>query len=197
MVKNKLFTLAATAMLVALVVMLALTGLGYIPMGLFTLTILTLPVAVASVTLGPTSGAILGLAFGLTSFYTCFTTDPLGMKLVDENVFLTAVMCIVPRVLCGLLPGLLYRWLGRFDKHEIWAPAVCCAATAVCNTVLFLSTMWLFFSHILISDSGVPSIWMLFVAFAGVNALVEIVTNFFLGGAISKALLTLRRRMHV
>ena len=197
MTTNKFFSLAATAMLIALVLVLTVTGLGYIPVGLFTLTVLTLPVAVGAVALGPTSGVILGLAFGLTSFYTCFTTDILGMKLVDESVVLTGIMCIVPRVLCGLLPALLFRLLRRWDKNDLWAPAVSCAATAICNTLFFLSTMWWFFSDVLLSEEGVPSIWMLFVLFAGINALVEIGVNFFAGGAISKVLLAFKKRMHV
>lgn len=198
MKKNSLFTMAATAMLLALVLVFTLTGLGLIPIGIFTLAVLlTLPVAVGAVSLGPISGAILGLAFGLASFSSCFSTDVLGMKFMAENPFLTAVMCIIPRVLCGLLPALLFQWLHKYDKQDKWSPYICCAATAVCNTVLFLGSMWIFFSDILISQEGIPSVWMLFVIFAGLNALLEIGVNFVFGGAISKILLAFRKRMHV
>ncbi len=196
------FNLVATAMLMALILVLMITGLGYIPIGLFTLTILTLPVAVGTVVLGPTQGLILGAVFGLTSFATCFSTDALGMLLLSINPVCMFIVCVVPRVLCGWLPGLLFCALQKRPHksakwHDTWTPAVCCAAVAVLNTLLFLGSMWLFFGEALTANYGIASVGALFVAFAGVNALVEIAANLLAGGAICRALLAFRRRQHI
>lgn len=197
MKKSATFNLAATAMLMALIIVLMLTGLGYIPIGLLTLTILSLPVAVGTVTLGPNTGLFLGTIFGLTSFFTCFGMDAFGNFLLNVNPIFTFITCVIPRALCGWLPGLLFRWLKRWDKQALWSPALCCALTAALNTLLFLSTMWLLFGSTLTEQYSIASIAMLFISFAGVNALVEIAANLIVGGAVSSALLAFRRRQHI
>ena len=37
---------------------------------------MTIPVVIGAMILGPAGGAVLGLVFGLTSFYQCFAGDP-------------------------------------------------------------------------------------------------------------------------
>ena len=59
------------ALMIAIIIIMSLTPLGYIRTPGLSITLLTVPVAVGAVLLGPTGGAICGLAFGLTSFYIC------------------------------------------------------------------------------------------------------------------------------
>ena len=191
------------AMLSALIILMTFTGIGYIPIGPLKLTFNVLPVAVGAVLLGPLYGAILGAVFGLSSFFTCFGMDALGVLFLGINPFLLFVMCVVPRILCGLLPALLFKTFPKTNAGEIFGSAICCMLTAVLNTVGFLSLMWIFFAQDLISNPkvlellggvSIDSIITLFVMFAGVNALIEAGICLLLGSAICKALMKMVKK---
>ena len=174
-----------TAVLAALQFVMVLTGIGYVPVGPLKLTFLTLPIAVG--------GALL-----------VFAPDAFGAILVGIDPVLTAVMCIVPRILCGLLPALVSRALQRCTKNGVLPYASACLLTPALNTLLFMSALWVFFadsfvnSPELVSFLGgqIESIGALFAAFAGVNAIVEAGVGLVLGTAICKVLSVLLRRMH-
>ena len=65
--RQKTVLLVETAMLAAIVVVMALTPLGYLRVGPLELTLIMVPVIISAVTCGPTVGAVLGSAFGKTS----------------------------------------------------------------------------------------------------------------------------------
>ena len=199
--KQKTFTLTVTGLLIALLIVMTFTGIGYIPIGPFKLTFMTLPVAVGAVVCGPYVGLVLGAVFGLTSFATALLgMDPLGTLLLSfgwKYALFLAVVCLVPRILCGWLPGLLHQKLKNVG--ETFSAAVCCTLVAVINTVLFLTAFWLFFSGDLQSGAlgaSLTSLWMLFALWAGLNALIEIGTNLVLGTAIVAALGPVVKRLH-
>lgn len=199
----KFFKPVFAAMLSALILLMTFTGIGYIPIGPLKLTFNMLPVAVGAVLLGPLYGAILGGVFGLSSFITCFGMDALGMVFLGINPFLLFVMCVLPRVLCGLIPALLFKLFPNTTAGEIIGAAICCMLTAVLNTIGFLSFMWIFFANDLANNpkvlellggAGIDSIITLFVLFAGVNALIEAGVNLILGSAICKPLFKMVRK---
>ena len=66
------------ALLVAVILLLAFTPLGYIRTLGLEITLIVVPVTVGAVTLGPAAGAVLGAAFGITSFIQCFGMSPFG-----------------------------------------------------------------------------------------------------------------------
>lgn len=187
-----------TAILAALIILMTFTPIGYIPIGPVKMTLITLPVAVGSIVLGERSGLILGGVFGLTSFYTCFGMDFVGMGLLSINPFLTFVMCVVPRLLCGYLPALIYKAISKSGtKRTMVAIPVAGASVAIINTVLFLCSMWLFFGNSLSEVVGVAidNIFALFALFAGTNGLIEIAVNIVVGTAICKPLITAKKRL--
>lgn len=75
MTKKKFSTkfLVEMALLVAIILIMAFTPLGYIKTAGIEITLIVVPVAVGAVTLGPAAGAILGGVFGLASF--CAASD--------------------------------------------------------------------------------------------------------------------------
>ncbi|MBR3289305.1 MAG: ECF transporter S component [Clostridia bacterium] len=190
---RKTFRMTVTALLMALQIVMTFTGIGYIPIGPLKLTLLTLPVAIGAVVCGPFTGLVLGATFGLTSFATALLgMDALGALLLSfgwKYALFLAIVCIVPRILCGWLPALLHeKWK---TKNETLSAAACCALVAIINTALFLGAFWLFFAGDLQSGAlgfTVSSLWVLFVTWAGVNALIEVGVNLVLGTAIVKAL---------
>ena len=87
------------ALMIAIIIIMSLTPLGYIRTPGLSITLLTVPVAVGAVLLGPTGGAICGLAFGLTSFYMALTGESaFSSMLLSISPIGTVVTCILPRV---------------------------------------------------------------------------------------------------
>ncbi len=181
------------AVLTAIIIFMTLTGLAYIPINpVLKLTLLTIPVAVGAVLLGIKGGIFLGAVFGLTSFFTCFSIDALGVILLSINPVTTFITCVVPRILCGLIPALLYKWI----KPKQVAVPVACVATALINTLLFLSFLWIFFANDFLTNTElvqlmggttINSFTALFMAFAGLNAVLEAVSSLVIGSAVCAA----------
>ncbi len=182
------------AILIAIVILLTLTPLGYLKIGPVEATLMGIPVSVAAMVLGPTGGAIIGLAFGLTSFFQCFGPSALGVFLLGVSPVLTAITCIVPRVLCGWLPGLLFRAMRPHDRTRTVSYFVTGLLTAVINTVLFVGCIVVFFWHndAFLSQMQAWSIttdtlWLFLVAFVGINGIAEAAICAVVGGAAGKA----------
>ena len=182
------------ALIVAIIIIMAFTPLGYIATPGLKLTLITVPVAVGAIILGPTGGLICGLAFGLTSFYTALTAPSAMMgAFLMINPFLVAVLCIVPRTLDGWLVGMIFKELKKGLKNNpvhYYIAGVCCP---VLNTVLFMTTLILFFYNCeyvvnLKETFGVSNPFAFVVAFVGVQALIEAAACGFISGFVTQQL---------
>ncbi len=193
----KLFKPVFAALLAALILLLTFT-VGSLRFGPITITLNCLPLAVGAVFLGPVYGAILGLVFGLSSFFASFTSASLTTLLVGVNPFLTFLMCVVPRVICGWVPGLIYKALPKDNEPKrIAGSALCCGLTTVLNTIGFLGLMWVFFRDAFVSNGDViakvgtkptGNVFVFIFALATINAVIEIAVNLVLGTAICRTL---------
>ena len=103
---EKIASFTAVSYTHLIIFVMAFTPLGYFQTMGLSITFLTVPVAVGAIILGPKGGAICGLAFGITSFMQCFGMGAFGTMLFSINPLGTAFVCIVPRLLEGLLCGL-------------------------------------------------------------------------------------------
>lgn len=177
-----------TAILAAILILMAFTPLGYLKVGTISITFLTLPVVIGAILIGPLCGAVLGCVFGITSFAQCFGMDVFGTTLMGINPFTTFIMCMVPRILMGLFVGLIYNELAKHDKTKIWSFAVASISGAVINTVLFVGALLLFFGkseYLLGFGENVPAILGVLITF---NAAIEAAAVMIVGTAITKAL---------
>lgn len=182
------------AILVAIMLIFAFTPLGYFKAGAVEITFMIIPVAIGAIVLGPAAGAILGGVFGITSFIQCFGMSPFGTFIFSLNPWICALMCIIPRVLCGYLSGLVFKALVKIDKTKIVSYFAASMSTAILNTVFFMLSIILFFwkNEAFISQMtgwGMPTdaVWPFLVAFVGVNGVIEAVVGFIIGGGIAKA----------
>ena len=190
--------LTELGLLTALVLIMAYTPLGYLktPWGV-EITLIVIPVAIGSILLGPAAGGFLGLVFGLTSFFQCFGTSPLGAMLLGLSPFGTFFCCVVNRVLVGILPGLLYRLLRRYDRTKVAGIAVCCFLTPVLNTLLYIVGNWLIFSQAWLdiaansygyTGAGGLGLLGFMLSLVAVNGLAEAAACLVLGTSVCKAL---------
>ena len=125
MTKSKFSTkyLVEMALLVAIILLMAFTPIGYIKTAGLEITLIVIPVAVGAVTLGPAAGAILGGVFGITSFIQCFGMSAFGTLLLGVNPVFTFLVCVPTRILDGWLTGLIYAGLKEENVAEVLAAA--------------------------------------------------------------------------
>lgn len=197
---TKLVNMITIAMLSGVIILFTFTGIGYIPIGPgFSVSILTLPVLVGAIFIGPVGGLFLGLIFGITSFLTCILgMDALGVILFGISPWRTAIMCIVPRIIMGFLVGLIFRLLQKIDKTKVVSYAVASLSAPILNTILFLSTFWLMFHNFKEATDGMGSdnLFIIIFVLCGVNALIEAIIGMLLGTTITKVLDKAIRRIH-
>ncbi len=110
------------SVLIAIMLLLELTGLGMIKTAGLEITIMLVPVIVGAIVMGPAAGALLGGVFGLISFWECFGKSSFGVVLLGINPIYTFLVCVPTRILAGWLCGLAFKGLNKLDKTN-WLPA--------------------------------------------------------------------------
>lgn len=181
------------AVLLAIMLILHVSGLGYLSIGAIELTIMPVPVMIGAILLGPIAGGFLGLAFGLTSLWQAFAGSPFGAALLEISIWRTAVLCLLPRLLMGLLCGLIFRLLQKVCKRGILPFAAAGLSAALLNTALFMAVLMLLFgrSDYLNSLRGGAAFFRFVVAFVGLNGLIEAIVCAILGVTCAKTTYTI------
>ena len=179
------------AILAAVLLLMAFTPLGYLRLGPFPITLLSIPVAIGAMLVGPGAGALLGLVFGLTSFAQCFGADPTGVILLEINPFYTFMVCVPTRMLMGYVAGAIFRGVHKVDRTKTVSYFVGGLSAAVLNTVFFMGTLVLCFWNSdyvqgLYQAQNSANILAFLVALVGINGLVEALACGGVGGVVSK-----------
>lgn len=188
-----------TALLTAIIFVMAFTPLGYFKTGGLSITLLPVPVIIGAIVMGPTTGAVLGLAFGITSLIQCFGLEPFGTALMGINPIGTILTCLVPRIIMGFLTGVIFAAFSRMDKKKLLSFIAISLLGALFNTVFFMSFLVLFFYKTdfiqkIVAGMGTSGVFSFALAFVGINGLIEAVACCVLAGAISKALCSVAER---
>ncbi|MCM1212420.1 MAG: ECF transporter S component [Blautia sp.] len=129
MKNEKTYELVLTALFTAIIIIMAFTPLGYIPLVVINATIIHIPVILGALFLGPKKGAFLGFTFGLTSFInntfnavtpSAFVFSPvLAASFVGvSGIFKSLYICFIPRILVGIVPYYVYLLIRRVLKSE-------------------------------------------------------------------------------
>lgn len=148
MKNEKTYELVLLALFTAIIVIMAFTPLGYIPLVVINATIIHIPVILGALFLGPKKGAFLGFVFGFTSFInntfkaataSAFVFSPvLAANVVGvSGIFKSLYICFVPRILVGIIPYFVYVLIRRLLRSENKAlkPAI----NAVVSVILFIA----------------------------------------------------------
>ena len=187
MKKSKTLKLAQLALLVAIVLVMAYTPLGYLRTLGLEISFLMIPVTIGAIVLGPLEGAILGLVFGLTSFATCFGSSTFGATLLAVNPVYTFIGCVVTRVLAGFVTGLIFKAIKKLKfSYEIAS-----LLGPVFNTLFFMGALVLFFYNTefiqnIAASLGAANPFTFVIAFVGLQGLVEAVACCVIAAIVSK-----------
>lgn len=192
-------TLVETSLLIAITLIMGLTPLGTIRTPFLSVSLVTVPVAIAGMMVGPVCSLICGAAFGITSFVnaligssgllsTLFTINPFG-------VFVTAV---VARMLMGLFCGLIFKGTHRIHRLHAASYYIGAVSAPVLNTVFFMGSLVLFFYHTdyiqgIARNFGAANPFTFILALVGVQGVIEAVAGLLIGGTIG---LVLSRALH-
>ena len=128
------------AMLSGICLFLGVTGLGFIPLPLFKLTILHLPVIIGAIIEGPIVGASIGFIFGIFSIYQNITA-PTPMS----PFFYNPIISILPRVLIGVISYYVYRILKRKLKNKKLSIGIAAICGSLTNKIGVLGSIYLIY----------------------------------------------------
>lgn len=156
-IENKTRNLVLAAVFMAIIIIMAFTPFGYIPLGFMNATIIHVPVIIGAIILGPKYGGFLGLVFGLTSLWkntympnaTSFVFSPFVKMGEYGGNFWSLVICLVPRILIGVVAfyvfkGILKVMNGKAGRRTI-ALILAGVAGALTNTLLVMNLIYLCF----------------------------------------------------
>lgn len=194
-IKNrKEFTekLVLSAIFTALVIVLQLLG-AFIRFGVFSVSLVLVPIILGAALCGTKSGAWLGFVFGVT---VLLSGDAAPFLAID--VLGTIITVLVKGTLCGAIAGFLYNILKK--KNEIIAAGVAAIAAPIVNTGIFLIGCSVFFMAT-IEQWGAAAgfknaIAYMFLGLAGGNFIFEITINIVLVPVIIKILSLVKKKFN-
>lgn len=146
--------MAQMALLTAIMIVMAFTPLGYIPLPFMNATTMHIPVILGACLLGPKVGAALGGVFGVTSVIKA-TIQPNITSFVFTPFYsfnpqfhgngLSLIVAIVPRILIGLIAGLAFQALTKAVKGRAASFAIAGFIGSMVNTVGVMGLIYLMF----------------------------------------------------
>ena len=177
---KKTKTMVGVGLFIAIVMVLQFLG-GGIKFGMFSISLVLVPIVVGSAVYGWQAGGILGFAFGVA---VLLSGDAAAFMAVD--VLGTVLVVLVKGTACGLISGLAYKLLEK--SNRILAVFVAAVICPVVNTGVFLLGCKLFFMDTISEWAAMfgfeNAAAYMFLGLAGVNFLIEIGVNLLLAPMI-------------
>ena len=199
----------------AIVVVLQMLG-GGIKFGIFSISLVLVPIVVGAAVYGWQAGAWLGFAFGVT---VLLSGDAASFMVIDPLA--TVLVVLVKGIACGLVAGLVYKPVlsllntqtkkrilllkthyglgeccerGVYDyisrNNRYFAVIVAAVVCPVINTGIFLLGCKLFFIETVAAWGAAAGFEntasYMFIGLAGTNFIVELGTNIFLAPVITR-----------
>lgn len=176
--KSQIKRMVTIALLMAIVVVLQMLS-GMLPKiaGVFSLSLVLIPIVLGAAFCGVRAGALLGGAFGVIVFINCVTgADPGGAMVFQANPILCFLVVMGKGVACGAAAGLVYKLVGsRNDYLGMLLAAVVCP---VVNTGIFIVCMLTFFNDVLAAwANGQDMVGYILSGLVLVNFVPELILN--------------------
>lgn len=185
-------TLVLGAVLTALVFLLQMIAVGMRVSGLFTISLVLVPVVIGAAVCGKGIGAWLGFVFGVAVLVSgdagaFLTVNPLG----------TIITVLAKGIACGYFAGLAYSLLEKYNRYA--AVVVSAVVSPVVNTGIFLLGCLAFFMPTITewaSSFGFGNNvgGYMILSLVGINFLLELGINIVLSPVIMR-LLNVRKKI--
>lgn len=193
------------AFVAIMVIMTIVPILGYIPLGFMNATIIHIPVIIGAILMGPKKGAFLGLVFGLTSMWkntilmpnaTSFVFSPFISVGDFKGDWRSAIICLVPRILIGVVAYYVYKAVLRGNEKR-QAAALTCAGVAgsLTNTLLVMNLIYFLFGESYAAAAHVNAakgVYAFIIGIICMNGIPEAILAGILTAAITKILINIK-----
>ncbi|WEG73412.1 ECF transporter S component [Vagococcus intermedius] len=186
--RNKTYRLTIRAILTAIILIQGMVPfLGFIPLGLISLTIVHITVIIAAITLGTKDGMFIGLMWGLTTLIRAWTMPTTPM---DTLVFTNPIISVLPRVIVGLVTGVIFTILYKKSQKLSVSTMIAAALGTLTNTFLVLGLMGLLYTTPVAESFGTTAagLWTVLGAAILTNGVPEIIAAVIITPIIVKAI---------
>ena len=197
--------LVSLAMMCAVLLVLGMTGIGFIQLPVIKATTMHIPVILGAILLGPGAGAVLGGVFGLCSIWAN-TTAP-GLLSFAFSPFMTTeglpgvLKCLWValgcRILLGLLAGWFWKLFKKVLKKDYVALPVTAALASVCHTILVMGSIYILLAQQYADAKNVAAsaVFDLVLGTIVASGIPEAIAAAILVTGIGKALLNISKRI--
>lgn len=153
---RKISEMVKMSLFMAIIILLSVTPLGYIPLGTINATTIQMPVIIGAILFGWKKGAILGGVFGITSLIkntvqpnlTSFVFSPFVPVFGEESGSLWAiVICVFSRIMIGVVAYWVFFVLSKYKVNKTVSSAIAGFCGSLTNTVLVMGGIYLFFGE--------------------------------------------------
>ena len=200
--------MATLAMLCGVLLVMGMTGIGFIPLPVIKATTMHIPVILGAILLGPEAGAVLGGLFGLCSIWANTITP--GVLSFAFSPFMTTEgfvgmlkavwIAFGCRTLFGYLSGWIWRVVSKLCKSNYFSMGITAAVSSILHTVLVMGSIYVLLAQQYaqaknVGFSAVFGLVMGTVTASGIpEAIAAAVLVAVIGRSLQKLLLRLKKR---
>jgi len=179
-IHKKTTQLTATAILIAVIVVLQMIVAPLLGKVGFNFSLVLIPISLGAMLYGKKTGLLLGLIFGVATFISgLILLDPFTNILINNNAIVTLLICLVKGAFAGLVPAILYSLLK--NKNDTVAIFIASASAPIVNTGLFcIGSLYfknLFMNSEALNPNGVTSFFVLLFGIIAINFVGEFIIN--------------------
>ena len=195
--------LVGVAMLAAIIIVMANTPLGFIPLPITKATTTHIPVILGAILLGPMAGAILGGVFGVCSVVvntftpglTAFAFSPFMSTTGLEGAVKALWVAVGCRILLGVFAGWLWIALKKCRVNDWLALPVTGFVCTLFHTAAVMGSIFLLFTqqYAQARNVAMEAVSGLILATVTGNGIPEAIVALIAVTAIGKALLRVNR----
>ena len=201
MMKQKRDTkwLAGVALMAAIVIVLANTPLGMVPLPLTKATTVHIPVILGAIFFGPAAGAILGGVFGICSVIsntiapalTSFAFSPFMSTTGLSGALKALWISVGCRILIGVVAGWLWIILKKAKLSPVMALPIVGFVGSMTNTVMVMGSIYVLLAdqYAQAKNVAISAVMGLIMGTVAVNGIPEALLAMVLVAAIGMALL--------
>ena len=143
--------LAFLAMLAGILLVMGMTGIGFIPLPVIKATTMHIPVILGAILLGPGAGAILGGVFGLCSIWANTTSPGLLSFAFSPFMSTTGLVGVCKalwislgcRIFFGAIAGWLWKLFKRWFSKDLLTLPVTAIIGTLCHTALVMGSIYI------------------------------------------------------
>lgn len=174
-----------------ILVMFAVPGLGFIPVGPINATIIHIPVIILAIVKGPKMGAIIGAIFGIASMLNSILRPT-----ITSFIFINPVVSVIPRIAIGIIVGYVSKIVYSKENISKLNIAISSGIGSLVNTIGVLSLIYFIYGQQFMeatSRSGQSALKVL-LGLALTNGVVEMILSIIISTPIALALIRIEKR---